>query len=66
MSFSPLTTSGFTAGNNFTGLIGGGVGLYAHQAFAPFAIAGACTLQLAAGIFGAWDVTLWVVSNRKA
>jgi hypothetical protein len=47
-------------------LIGGGVGIYEHQGFSPFAIAGASALQLAAGIFGAWDVTLWVLSNRKA
>jgi hypothetical protein len=47
-------------------LICGGVGLYFERAFAPFAIAGASTLQLAAGIFGAWDVTLWILSNRKA
>ena len=46
-------------------LICGGVGLYGERAFAPFAIAGASTLQLAAGIFGAWDVTLWILSNRK-
>jgi hypothetical protein len=39
-------------------LIGGGVGLYFEQAFGPFAIAGASALQLAVGIFGAWDVTL--------
>jgi len=39
--------------------------LYFERAFAPFAIAGASTLQLAAGIFGAWDVTLWILTNRK-
>jgi hypothetical protein len=46
-------------------LLAGGVGLYFDRAFAPFAIAGATALQLAAGIFGAWDVTLWILSNRK-
>jgi hypothetical protein len=49
---------------NFS-LVCGAVGLYFERAFAPFAIAGASTLQLAAGIFGAWDVTLWILSNRK-
>jgi hypothetical protein len=49
---------------NFS-LICGAVGLYYERAFAPFAIAGASALQLAAGIFGAWDVTLWILSNRK-
>jgi hypothetical protein len=46
-------------------LVCGGVGLYFEQTFAPFAIAGASTLQLALGIFGAWDVTLWILTNRK-
>jgi hypothetical protein len=46
-------------------LICGGVGLFFERTFAPFAIAGASALQLAAGIFGAWDVTLWILSNRK-
>jgi hypothetical protein len=46
-------------------LICGAFGLYYERAFAPFAIAGASALQLAAGIFGAWDVTLWILSNRK-
>jgi hypothetical protein len=46
-------------------LLCGGGGLYFERAFAPFAIAGASTLQLAAGIFGAWDVTLWILTNRK-
>ncbi len=46
-------------------LIGGGVGLIFPRPFAPFAIAVASTLLLAAGIFGAWDVTLWVLKTRR-
>ena len=46
-------------------VIGGGLGLYFERAFAPFAIAGASVLLLFAGIFGAWDVTLWILMNRK-
>lgn len=45
-------------------LIAGGAGLIAGQPFAPFAIAVASTLLLAAGIYGAWDLTLWMVKNR--
>ena len=33
--------------------------------FAPYAVAAASTLLLAAGIYGAWDVTLWAMRNRK-
>jgi hypothetical protein len=39
-------------------LICGGVGLIAEQPFAPYAIAGASTLLLISGIYGAWDLTL--------
>jgi len=46
-------------------VICGAVGMYVGQAFAPFAIAGASVLLLAAGIFGAWDVTQWILRNRK-
>jgi len=45
-------------------LIGGGFGLIAQKSFAPYAIAGASTLLLVAGIYGAWDLTLWIVKNR--
>jgi hypothetical protein len=47
-------------------LIAGAVGLIAKQAFAPYAIAGGGTLLLFAGIYGAWDLTLWTVRNRGA
>lgn len=46
-------------------LIAGGIGLLAEGAFAPFAVAVSSLLLLAAGIYGAWDLTLWMVKNRK-
>ena len=45
-------------------LIAGAAGLIAEKPFAPYAIAGAITLLLFAGIFGAWDLTLWIARNR--
>jgi hypothetical protein len=45
-------------------LICGGAGLIAEQPFAPYAIACASTLLLISGIYGAWDLTLWLVTNR--
>jgi hypothetical protein len=46
-------------------LIAGGAGLIAEKPFAPFAVAAASALLLYAGIYGAWDVTLWMIKNRK-
>jgi hypothetical protein len=45
-------------------LIVGAVGLMAAKPFAPYAIAGAITLLLLADVYGAWDITLWIVKNR--
>jgi len=45
-------------------LIVGSVGLITEKSFAPYAIAGATTLFLVAGVYGAWDVTLWIIKNR--
>ena len=45
-------------------LIAGAAGLIAEKPFAPYAIAGAITLLLLAGIYGAWSVTLWIARNR--
>lgn len=45
-------------------LIGGAAGLMAEKSFAPYAIAGAITLLLFAGIYGAWHLTLWIARNR--
>jgi hypothetical protein len=45
-------------------LIAGAAGLIAERTFTPYAIAGAITLLLFAGIFGAWDLTLWIARNR--
>jgi hypothetical protein len=46
-------------------LIAAGLGFIAGRQFAPFAIAGATTLLLVSGIYGSWDLTLWIVRNRK-
>jgi len=45
-------------------LIVGAVGLLAERSFAPYAIAGATALLLFSGIYGAWDLTLWMIKNR--
>ena len=46
-------------------LVAGGAGLVFRSPVAPFAIAASSTLLLAAVLFGAWDVTLWVLKSRK-
>jgi hypothetical protein len=48
----------------YTSLVVGAVGLIAEKSFAPYAIAGASALLLFAGIYGAWDITLWILKNR--
>jgi hypothetical protein len=48
----------------YASLIAGAAGLIAEKSFAPYAIAGAITLLLFAGIYGAWDITLWIARNR--
>jgi hypothetical protein len=45
-------------------LIAGGAGLMAETTLAPYAIAGASTLLLVAGIYSAWDLTLWLIKNH--
>jgi hypothetical protein len=45
-------------------LIAGGAGLIAGRSFGPYAVAGACVLLLMAGVYGAWDLTLWIIKNR--
>jgi hypothetical protein len=45
-------------------LICGGAGVIAEKSFAPYAIAGASTLLLISGVYGAWDLTFWMVTNR--
>ena len=45
-------------------LVFGAAGLIAESSFAPYAIAGAITFLLAAGIYGAWSLTLWIARNR--
>jgi|HubBroStandDraft_1064217.scaffolds.fasta_scaffold10521_4 hypothetical protein len=42
----------------------GAVGLIIDKAFGPYAIAAATTLLLLAGVYSAWDLTLWIVKNR--
>ncbi len=48
----------------YASLIAGGTGLLAESPFAPYAIAAASALLLAAGIYGAWDLTLWMIKGR--
>jgi hypothetical protein len=48
----------------YASVIAGAAGLIAEKSFAPYAIAGAITLLLFAGIYGAWDITLWIARNR--
>jgi len=45
-------------------LIAGAVGLIAGKAFAPYAVAGSSALLLFVGIYGAWDLTVWMIKNR--
>jgi hypothetical protein len=45
-------------------MIVGAAGLIAEKSFAPYAIAGAITLLLFAGIYSAWDLTLWLARNK--
>jgi hypothetical protein len=45
-------------------LAAGAAGLIADKPFAQYAIAGAITLILVAGIYGARNITLWIVRNR--
>jgi hypothetical protein len=46
-------------------LVVGAVGLLAERSFAPYAIAGATVLLRFAGIYGAWDLTLWMAKNPE-
>lgn len=46
-------------------LVAGAIGLIARQSFAPYAVAGGVVLLLFVGIRDAWDLTLWIVRNRK-
>jgi hypothetical protein len=43
----------------------GACGLLAERSFAPYVIASATMLLLFAGIYGAWDLTLWMIKNRE-
>jgi hypothetical protein len=42
-------------------LIVGAAGLTAEKFFAPSAIAGAAALFLICGVYGAWDLTFWII-----
>ncbi len=46
-------------------LIVGAAGLVAEKPFAPCVIAGATTLFLFCGIYGAWDLTLWIIVKGR-
>lgn len=45
-------------------LIAGAYGMIADRAFAPYGVAVATLLFLFAGIYGAWDLTVWLLSKR--
>jgi hypothetical protein len=45
-------------------LIVGALGIIARKSFAPYAIAGASMLLLFAGLYGAWDLTVWILTHR--
>jgi hypothetical protein len=45
-------------------LVVGGAGIILNYPLAPFAVAAASALLLGAGIYGAWDITLWMIRNR--
>jgi hypothetical protein len=49
----------------YVSMMAAGVGMIAEASFAPYAIAGTTTLLLITGIYGAWDLTLWLVKNRQ-
>ena len=38
--------------------------MIAEKPFAPYAVAGASALLLISGVYGAWDLTLWLVADR--
>ena len=59
-----MTYAGIPALAN-AGLLAGGIGLIAEKSFAPYATAGAVMLLLFIGILDAWDLTLWIISNRE-
>jgi len=46
-------------------LIVGAAGLIAEKSFAPWVISGATTLFLFSGIYGAWDLTLWIIIKGR-
>jgi hypothetical protein len=48
----------------YASLIAGAAGLIAEKSFAPYAIAGAITLLLFAGIYGTWDLTFGSPGTR--
>jgi hypothetical protein len=45
-------------------LIAGGAGVFFGNPLGPFAVAAASTLLLFAGVYGAWDLTLWIVRQQ--
>jgi hypothetical protein len=47
-------------------LIAGAIGLIGEKSFAPYAFASAIVLLLFVGIYGAWDLTVWIIKNRNA
>jgi hypothetical protein len=45
-------------------LVAAAIGAISGTSYAPYAIAGASALLLSIGIYGAWDLTLWLVKTR--
>ena len=69
LDFAALTGFDWIAHNGFplvadASLVFLSAGLIAEKPFAPYAISGSSTLLLISGIYGAWDMTLWMVKNR--
>jgi hypothetical protein len=46
-------------------LIIGAAGVIADKSFTPCIIAGPTTLFLFCGIYGAWDLTLWIIIKGR-
>jgi hypothetical protein len=45
-------------------VLAGAYGVLTSEAFAPYAVALGSSLLLFAGVYRAWDLTLWIVRHR--
>jgi hypothetical protein len=48
----------------FCGVVAAGVGFICDQKFGPAVLAGSVVGLLLSGIYGAWDLTIWIVKKR--